>query len=316
MSSSDSVVVFSPPAQPRARAAKCRRPPSWILFAVLAFALSAAALVASALHLDGWIARGVQVLCSVAIAGLAVAACARLRRHEREAVTRQQELEWFASRVAHDIRDPLGPAMSALDSIAYDRGPVEPRRRNAERGLQGLRRVDDLVSDLLAFARSGAPPDPAARASIRTVVAGVVHDLDVAACAARVDVQVEPLPACRVACARGVLTSVVLNLVGNAIKHLPDGWSPRVVVVAARTGDDVLRVEVTDTGAGISVDRQDRLFEPYVRGDSARPGLGLGLATVKRLVVSHGGAVGLRSRPGGGATFWFELPIWADATPD
>lgn len=304
--------MFSPPASEPVRAVKRRGPPTWVLFALLAFALSGAALVASLLNLDGWIARAVQALCSLAIAGLAVAACASLRRHDREAAARQREVEWFASRVAHDIRDPMGPAMSALDSVAHDRGPAELRRRNAERGLQGLRRVDDLVGDLLAFARSGAPPDPAARASIRTVAAGVVHDLDVAACAARVDVQVEPLPACRVACARGVLTSVLLNLVGNAIKHFPEGVAPRVVVVAARAGDDFLRVEVSDTGAGVPVDRQARLFEPYVRGDSARPGLGLGLATVKRLVESHGGAVGLRSRPGEGATFWFELPLWAD----
>ena len=53
-----------------------------------------------------------------------------------------------------------------------------------------------------------------------------------------------------------------------------------------------------------------RIFEPYVRGEGVTvPGLGLGLATVKRLVVAHGGAVGVESGPGEGACFWVELPL-------
>jgi signal transduction histidine kinase len=70
-----------------------------------------------------------------------------------------------------------------------------------------------------------------------------------------------------------------------------------------------VQVEVADSGSGIPTDLRPHLFEPYVRGDRGRPGLGLGLATVRRLVEAHHGTVGCRpARSGAGAVFWFELP--------
>jgi len=65
---------------------------------------------------------------------------------------------------------------------------------------------------------------------------------------------------------------------------------------------------VQDTGPGIPSEKKGALFEPYVRGESNQPGIGLGLATVKRLTEAHGGRVGVESSPGAGSTFWFELP--------
>ncbi len=63
---------------------------------------------------------------------------------------------------------------------------------------------------------------------------------------------------------------------------------------------------------GIALEHQARVFEPYVRANGGdEPGIGLGLATVKKLCIAHGGTVGLRSEPGKGSTFWFELPsLW------
>jgi signal transduction histidine kinase len=70
-----------------------------------------------------------------------------------------------------------------------------------------------------------------------------------------------------------------------------------------------VHVEIEDTGPGVSPGLEDAIFEPYRRGPVAtQPGLGLGLATVKRLVIAHGGRLGVRNAPSGGAVFWFELP--------
>jgi signal transduction histidine kinase len=70
-----------------------------------------------------------------------------------------------------------------------------------------------------------------------------------------------------------------------------------------------VRFEVQDTGPGIALSAQASIFEPYVRLPHRRePGVGLGLATVKRLVEAHGGAVGVHSASTGGSLFWFELP--------
>jgi hypothetical protein len=80
-----------------------------------------------------------------------------------------------------------------------------------------------------------------------------------------------------------VLVSIVSNLVDNAIKYMGD-VSVRQIVLRARRRGSKVRVEVVDTGPGIAKNLQQRIFEPHVRGGpTAAPGLGLGLATVRRL---------------------------------
>jgi signal transduction histidine kinase len=74
-------------------------------------------------------------------------------------------------------------------------------------------------------------------------------------------------------------------------------------------------VSVADRGPGVSIDQADRLFEPYYRSpataSSGKDGVGLGLSIVKSIVEAHGGDVGIESRPGGGARFWFSIPTVA-----
>src|SRR5262249_40495279 len=103
---------------------------------------------------------------------------------------------------------------------------------------------------------------------------------------------------------------IVSNLVRNAIKYMGDA-KERIVRVRAVIDGSSLRIEVEDTGPGIAPQLHERVFEPYVqlqRG-GARSGIGLGLATVKRLVIAHGGSLGIRSRLGAGSLFWVKLPI-------
>jgi signal transduction histidine kinase len=102
---------------------------------------------------------------------------------------------------------------------------------------------------------------------------------------------------------------VLNNLLNNALKHMGDVDEPGVEVSIERTAADRVRVDVHDNGKGLAPALEPSIFEPYVRGNTSAPGLGLGLATVKRVVEGHGGHVGVRSIPGHGCTFLFELPI-------
>ena len=116
----------------------------------------------------------------------------------------------------------------------------------------------------------------------------------------------------------GRLRQIVMNLMGNAIKFTHEGY---VVLDAAGACDErgrlTLRIEVTDTGIGIPPDRLDRLFKTFSQIDSSTTrhygGSGLGLSIVKRLAELMGGAVGVRSEPGRGSSFWVTLKVDAVA---
>ena len=109
------------------------------------------------------------------------------------------------------------------------------------------------------------------------------------------------------------MEQVTNNLVSNAIKYSPAGG--RVEVTVERRGSEVVW-EVRDTGIGIPLHEQAAIFEPFRRGNVTReaiPGVGLGLATARRIVAAHGGRIELTSAPGEGSTFSVCLPAGAVA---
>lgn len=239
----------------------------------------------------------------------AVAKGRRLEEQHRQIVERRaEELEQFAGRVAHDVLSPLATVGLAL-SVAQRTGS-QAQQSAAQRGSASLQRVRGIVDALLDFARAGARPEPGASADVPEVVAGLVEELRPQAQAADADLRVEPIPSCAAACSPGVLVIVLSNLVRNAIKYLGDA-SQRVVTLRVRPRRSSILIEVEDSGPGIPAELGDRIFDPYIRGRRAsatRPGIGLGLATVKRLVTAHGGTLGHRRGALGGALFWFEVP--------
>jgi CheY-like chemotaxis protein len=112
------------------------------------------------------------------------------------------------------------------------------------------------------------------------------------------------------------IQQILLNLVSNALKFTEAG---KVSVAIQRT-DDGLRFEVTDTGIGIPPEALSRLFSDFSQADASTTrrfgGTGLGLAISKRLVEGMGGAIGVKSTPGEGSSFWFTLPLEKTVAPD
>jgi signal transduction histidine kinase len=105
------------------------------------------------------------------------------------------------------------------------------------------------------------------------------------------------------------LTQVLLNLVGNAIKFTEVGQVAITVAVA----DGSVTFAVADTGPGIALEDQRRIFDEFQQADSSntrsKGGTGLGLAIARRIVQMHGGNLWVESTPGAGATFHFTVPI-------
>lgn len=106
---------------------------------------------------------------------------------------------------------------------------------------------------------------------------------------------------------------ILRNLVGNALRHTPPGGS--ITLRGSQDGAGLLRIEVIDTGAGISTEHHASLFEPFWRAPAPSSsgqdglGLGLGLFIARSLVERQGGEIGVQSEPGWGSAFWFTLPV-------
>jgi signal transduction histidine kinase len=102
---------------------------------------------------------------------------------------------------------------------------------------------------------------------------------------------------------------VLSNLLGNAVRHTPAGGTVKVQAEAMQDG---VRVEISDTGEGISAEDLPHVFERFYRGEKSRSratgGAGLGLAIAKGIVEAHGGRIGAESTPGEGTRFYFTLP--------
>jgi len=260
-----------------------------------------------ALELDALCA--VLAAIAAALVGRAVRHVLRLQEENRRLIERKaEELEQFAGRVAHDVLSPLSAVSLALSLVQKTTGAGS--QNAVARGMSSLSRVRSVVDALLDFARAGAQPDPAAHAYVPQAIAGLEEELRPPAAAENVDLVFDRPPDCAVACSPGVLAILLTNLVRNSLKYMGESGVRRVhVSVRARRTSVVFEVE--DSGPGIPEELGDRIFEPYVRGKETaakKSGIGLGLATVKRLVVSHGGTVGVGKSPLGGALFWFELP--------
>ncbi len=256
------------------------------------------------------------VLFSIVAAIVATRATRRQRAVELEQSElleqRALELERFASRVAHDILSPLSALHFTLGTLERNAAKGLPIAEPIERATACLRRSQSLVDGLMDFARSGASGH-GGRANLRAALDGVLEEAR--AMPGSIEFVVEGVDDdLFLACAPGVLVSILSNLVRNAAKYIADMPEKRVTIRAASRAA-AIRVEVEDTGPGLAPGLEPHVFEPYVRApDNAKPGLGLGLATVKRFVEAYRGRVGVASSADRGSLFWFELPRAGGAT--
>jgi signal transduction histidine kinase len=233
-----------------------------------------------------------------------------LARTGQELQRRSEELDAFAGRVAHDLLNPLNTLSLwlAAASRKLDAAETEEASRLVGRARASLLHTGPLVNGLLEFARSAARPTPNAHADLAKAVNEAVSDARPEAEQAAEEILVEGCPAMEVACDPSVIASVLSNLIHNAIKFTRNSSVRRIIVRAWGEGDHA-RVEVEDTGPGMTEETARTVFEPFVRGPSSDvAGLGLGLATVRRFTEACGGKVGVRSAPNRGSLFWIELP--------
>jgi signal transduction histidine kinase len=228
--------------------------------------------------------------------------------HSLSVGRRADELELFGKRVAHDLLSPLVALSYCL--VAFKRASeADPKLKEAMlRAGSCITRAQRMVDGIFEFARAGGQPEPNAQADTRETIEQVCDEIRNGDPTNVPEITIEEFDSSMVACSRGVLTSLVSNLLRNATKYMSDS-AVKKITVRVHERDERVRIEVEDSGPGVPVGLEKAIFEPYVRAEGVtQAGLGLGLATVKRLSEAHGGEVGVRSGNGGGAVFWFVLP--------
>jgi signal transduction histidine kinase len=239
---------------------------------------------------------------------------------ERARALARQQLEFVAG-VTHELNTPLAAIRSAgqnlADGIVTD--PQQVRRYGGLIEKEG-RRLTSLVAQVLDFAgiESAGRAYAAEPVALARVIDEVVQDMRLVLDQSGLTLTSEvPASLPDVIGDSAALRRVLANLLTNAVKFAASGRRVRLKATALAERRSVeLRVE--DNGPGIPAQERARVFEPFYRGAAAqrneRPGSGLGLSLVRRVVAAHGGRVRIEDAAGGGTAVVIELPV-AEALP-
>ncbi|HEX7549890.1 MAG TPA: response regulator [Candidatus Methylomirabilis sp.] len=246
---------------------------------------------------------------------------AALRAANTELLKSSKAKSEFMARVSHDLRQPLNAVVGFTDLLLLQGG--EPlsnsQRRYLGHVVTATQQIVRLTSDLLDLSRLEAGrleihPEPC---DVALLLQEMLAHFQTQPQAGRVSLTLEiasPLGKLMVDQAR--LQQILYNLVSNAFKFTPDGG---LITVTARQIGPMIELSVRDTGMGIPLDDQRRIFEAYEQAgtiDIQQKGVGLGLAIAKRLVELHGGLISVESAPSQGSTFVVRLPGAAPAQGD
>jgi len=223
----------------------------------------------------------------------------------------------FVSMVSHELRTPLTSIHGYADLLLEDQQITGPERESLTIVKKNADRLLGLINDLLDLSRIEAGRvdlhcTSVDLAQLIAEVAGALRPLlDAKRQRLRFDLG-EALPAVWADPDR--VTQILMNLISNAHKYT---WIEGSITVAARREDGCVRVDVSDTGIGLSPEEQAHLFTQFFRAHDRSPhaggGTGLGLVITRVLVELHGGRITVSSAPGQGATFRFTLPVLAGA---
>ena len=220
----------------------------------------------------------------------------------------------FLANMSHELRTPLN-AILGYTELILDRvyGEVPPKIRDVlGRVEKSGRHLLGLINDVLDLSKieAGQSTLHLSDYSVRDIVQTVVTAVEGLAADKKLALVTAVPPDLPVA--RGDerrLTQVLLNLVGNAIKFTEAGQ----VAIGVAMADGWLTFSVADTGPGIALEDQRRIFDEFQQADSSntrsKGGTGLGLAIARRIIQMHGGRLWVESTPGAGATFHFTIPI-------
>ena len=231
----------------------------------------------------------------------------KLRDALSELQRSNSELEQFAYVASHDLQEPLRMVSSYVQLIEkrYKDKLDEDAHDYINFAVDGARRMQSLINDLLEFSRVGTRGQSFKPMASTNALNTALHNLEIAISDSGATVTHGKLPL--IVGDEGQVVQVFQNLVGNAIKF--HGKEPPRIDIAAEKRVDEWVFSVNDNGIGIDQQFFDRIFIVFQRlHRDEYSGTGIGLSVVKKIVQRHGGHVWLESEPGKGSTFYFTIP--------
>ncbi|HOU15277.1 MAG TPA: PAS domain-containing sensor histidine kinase [Anaerolineae bacterium] len=232
--------------------------------------------------------------------------------------SRQREAEQLRDvmihTMVHDLRNPLGAIYTALELLTADSQASLDDNQKVIIGIasNNAQKMLVLIKDILDISEleSGQIPLHLTTFQLNDLVAETITSLESLAVKKTLQLHNEvsgSLPA--VQADAELIRRVLQNLIGNAIKFTPEEGLIRVTATREEGNTPKIRVSVSNTGPGIPVELQNRLFHKFIAGRHKERGHGLGLAFCKLAIEAHGEHIDVRSTPGEGATFSFTLPV-------
>jgi signal transduction histidine kinase len=242
-----------------------------------------------------------------------------VERRAAELARSNADLEQFAYVASHDLQEPLRKVASFCQLLEQRYGGQLDERADQyiAFAVDGAKRMQLLISDLLTFSRVGRTSEGFVPLELPAVVAHAWNAVDDQATrtGGRLEVDVDEA-AQQIVGDASLLQLLFVNLFSNAMKYRRPDEAPVVRVSAARDGE-LVRIQVADNGIGIPEEYADRVFVIFQRlhGRDEYEGTGIGLALAKKIVEFHGGTIGLVPSPLGGASVTFTLHTEERPTP-
>ena len=220
---------------------------------------------------------------------------------------RIQSLGMMASHIAHEFNNYLTPVLIYAELLENDESISSENQEMIHEITKSVDQASNLSKELLAFSRQ----DTGVRLELLNFTeevgnaVSIVRQLAPAALTLKTEITEEPL---YVLGRRRRAEHILLNLSKNAVQAMEKTERKELLIRLEAKGNDMICLQVSDTGCGIGDDAMQKIFEPFYTTKGSRQGTGLGLSVVQNMVTSVGGTIRVESKSGEGTTFILEIP--------